>query len=378
MIYSFKEGQLDKDFCKEIYQKVVGNIVSSKSFTMLGMPGVGVSYFLRFLSSRKIPNLDVCFVFVDFYSLATLSRLEYLRWLLKELGAKLIPKNEDDIYHACQNQIKKLLPKFDRVVIIFNRFDQLHQEFTPQFLANLRSLINLDPARVVLIFTANKPLYEVSPSSVAGNNLGFYANAFYFGTFSKGDLAKILHLHFPDIKISDLKIQNVLDLASGHNQLMHILYSSESRENPLLDRFIILQMKELMDFLPSRQKKILQNISLGKKITQVDQYLTNIGIVRKNGSSYILFTPILEDYIKTHLNLNIPAKEGKLFKLLKQNLGQVVSKEEIFDYVWGKDSLEASDWSLNALIYRLRKNQGFKKEGCVIESVKKLGYKMLS
>ncbi len=74
--------------------------------------------------------------------------------------------------------------------------------------------------------------------------------------------------------------------------------------------------------------------------------------------------------------MKLPAKEAQLFKLLRNNIGKVISKDEIFSEVWGNDS-EASDWALDALIYRLRKHSFMTSHGYIIESQKKVGYTLV-
>ena len=66
----------------------------------------------------------------------------------------------------------------------------------------------------------------------------------------------------------------------------------------------------------------------------------------------------------------------KLFILFKKYLGRTISKDIIVEGIWGKDSEAATDWALNSLIYRLRKNQTFINQGYIIENDKKIGYKM--
>ncbi|MBI2597455.1 winged helix-turn-helix domain-containing protein [Candidatus Daviesbacteria bacterium] len=58
-------------------------------------------------------------------------------------------------------------------------------------------------------------------------------------------------------------------------------------------------------------------------------------------------------------------------------MGNVVSKDEIFTEVWGEESENATDWALDALIYRLRKHPFLKAHGYIIESYKKVGYSLI-
>jgi DNA-binding response OmpR family regulator len=102
------------------------------------------------------------------------------------------------------------------------------------------------------------------------------------------------------------------------------------------------------------------------------------------GVEFKLFTPLLAEYIKTNLPVKLPAKEAKLFKLLRKNIGKVTSKDEIFTEVWGEENIDATgksdlptDWALDALIYRLRKHPFITSHGYIIESHKKVGYTLI-
>lgn len=144
-----------------------------------------------------------------------------------------------------------------------------------------------------------------------------------------------------------------------------------------MDRFVKMQLKELVDYLNYRQKKVLQKIALGKEVELISGgYLSGVGMVQKIGSGYRLFTPLLTEYIKTSLPVRLPAKEARLFRLLRQHTGQTVPKEEIFQEIW-PSSEEASDWALDALIYRLRKHPVITAHGYIIESHKKVGYTLI-
>lgn len=371
--YRFEEAKLDKDFCQEKVAKIKEIIDGGTSFTIIAMPGVGVSYFLRYFASTKIAH----FIFVDMYALSTLSKLEYIGWLLKELGGNPEKKSEAEIFDECKIRLTKLSQKYPKIVIIFNRFDQLAPEFNKQFLANIRSFKYIAPQKIVMIFTANKPLYEIAPESLVVTNIHFYTPVFFFGTYSKSDLKYLSKITIPErLKKDKQKIDQLIEISGGHNQLYMIAVKSESQENLLADRFIQLQLRELFDFLAYHQQKVIQKIASGKRIAQIDPYLINIGLVKKTDAGYELFSVLFSEYVNSKTTIRIPAKEGRLFKLLKSRLGEVFSKEEIFNAIYDDEPDNASDWALNALIYRLRNNPTFKQSGFVIESHKKVGYIM--
>ena len=95
--------------------------------------------------------------------------------------------------------------------------------------------------------------------------------------------------------------------------------------------------------------------------------------------------PTAQPEVPKPLTLNCPlpnssCKELNSFKLLRQNMGRTVSKDEIFNVVWDPPAggpEGATDWALDALIYRLRKHPFMKANNFVIESHKKVGYTLI-
>lgn len=372
-MYNFKEVQLPAGFAAAKMSQIKQLINTSTSFTLLGLPGVGVSYVLRYLATTNLAH----FVFVDSFALTTLSQAEYLALLLHELGGDPKHQTEQQIYEGCKEKLKLFSQKNNKIVIVFNRFDQLFtvpDQSSELFMGNLRSLETVAPEKIIMIFTSNKPLYELCPKALLGANISFYSQLLYFGIYKNKDLIDLLGIT-TNIEFPNIKADKSLKLAGGHNQLLQILLTSESQD-PLQDHFVKLQLREIYDILNSSNKKIVQQIAQGKSPKMVDPYLFKLGIVRETAKGYELFSPLFARYINSCVPVKIPAKEGKLFKLLQKNLGQIVSKDEIFDYVWGDNPDVASDWALNALIYRLKKNPSFLASGYMIENHKKTGYSL--
>lgn len=381
-MHNFKEKDLGSSFAHEKLKEFRRLIEAGLSFVVLSMPGVGVSYFLKYLSLQDFAY----FIHVDLYLLPTLTQHEFYRLLLSELGEK--PGNKPWDYFPSEkktpeqllSEIKKNLGNLSqersKIVIVFSRFDQLKKEFDWNFLSNIQSLTAVSPGKISLIFTSIKPLHEISPIALSGGNLNFYSENLYFKPYSKEDLKELLKIEpaRPTLKGT---LESLLDLSGGHNQLLHILLSSQKQQNLLLDQFVKMQMKELIDYLDYYQRKALQKIALGKNVTEPDEYLLGVGIIRKIGSNYRIFSPLLSEYIKTNLPVKLPAKEATLFKLLRKSMGNIVSKDEIFTEVWAQNPEEATDWALDALIYRLRKHPFIKAHNYIIESHKKVGYTLI-
>ena len=368
----FKENQLGADFSKENLKNFKDLIDSGNSFVVLSMPGVGVSYFLRYLACQDFAY----FIHVDLYSLPTLTQHEFYKLLLIELGGKPDTESDDELFNQSKKLLLQLSRKQTKIVLIFSHFDQLRRNFDWNFLSNIQTLSTLNPGKISLIFTCIKPLYELSPDAVSGGNLNFYSKNLYFKPFSSFDLKKLLSLK-PRSFIPENELNYLIKLSGGHNQLLHIFLNSQKKQNLLLDRFVSLQLKELYEYLDYQQRKQIQNIALGKKVHEADEYLLGINMVKEEQKTFSLFTPLLSDYIKTNLPHKLPVKERVLFKLLRDNMDKVVTKDEIFSTLWKEKPEKATDWALDALIYRLRKSSFMKAHGYIIESYKKVGYTLI-
>lgn len=369
--YNFKEFELGPDFAKEKLAEFKKMIETSQSFTAMSMPGVGASYFLKYLCGKDF----AFFIHIDLYLLPTLTLHEFYRLLHREVGGKPSSKTDEQIFLETKDILKNYAQKYPKVVVIFSRFDQLRKELDANFLSNLQSLATIAPGKIVLIFTAIKPLYELAPEAVTGGNLTFYSKILYFKPFQDEDLKKLFLLEHT--KKAHPNLDELIKASGGHNQLLHIFVNSHKQNNLLLDKFVMLQMKDLYDYLDYGQKKQVQKIALGKAVAEVDEYLLGVGYVIRDKQGFRLFSPILQEYIKTNIPTKLPVKEAKLFRLLRNNMGRVVSKDEIFQTVWEEKDEGATDWALDALIYRLRNHPFIKSQGYIIESHKKVGYTLI-
>lgn len=377
MKYNFFEHNFGPHFCEKKMKEVKKLINASISFTLAGMPGVGVTIFLKYLATTNLAY----FVYVDSYLFPALSKKEFFQALLTELGGKSNSKNSEELFQKCLEQLKEVSGQHPKIVLIFNRFDQLKKEFDSEFFSNIWSFRHVALDKISIITTSNKPLYEIAPEAIKVGHLNVFSKVVYFLPFSPKDTQRIIDVSLAHNLIVDNKTAKIaLHCSGGHHQLLQMLLKSARPTSPLQDQFIKIQLRELYEFLNHKQKKTVQKIAFRKGCLEVDDYLLQIGLVKKHGKDYELFTPLLAEYLKNYLPLKLPQKEARLFKLLKSNLGQLVKREVIFNLLWpenNQDYDKASEWALNALIYRLRKNQGFINSGYIIENYKKEGYLLI-
>jgi len=324
--------------------------------TVNGMPGVGISLFLKELCEENFAQ----FYYVDIFALSQISTDALFKELSRLLGNNDSPNHIEEIQQSLQEKIQS-----KPIVICFAGFDKLEKNLTKKFFDDLRAIRNTDRSKIIFIFGVCKRLETIIPESVMDSDISMFSKKLYLTPFSLDECEYLLQKYGPKLDRENIT------LSGGHFQLLQLLIQTEFPTNPLNDQFIELCLKNIYSHLTIGQRKVLQKISGGKIPAQIDPYLTNIGIVNNRNE---FFSPLFQSFVLNQQSKKIPAKEGKLFRLLKARLGTIVNKTDIFRTVWGENNNEATDWALDSLIYRLRKNETFQKSGYYIESVKKQGY----
>lgn len=371
--YKFPESKLGPNFAKDTVKKLKQLIKDNTTFSLCGMPGVGGSIFLRYLSTQHFAH----FIYVDTYQLSEITRLRYYQLLARELGAKTIPNQEQEVIETCRKALNKLSQNHKRIVIILNRFDHLKSYFSDQLFADLMSLRNVRLDKISFIFTGNKPYIEVLPESISADKRNLFSKTVFLPPYNQTDTEKLVIISTNTKLRSPEFLKKAIELSGGHYQLLQLFLKSERLEPPFIDHFVKFQLKEIYDLLNYNQKKIVTKLAQKRPVDDIDEYLLGVGIVKKSSTGYSLFTQVFADFILSNKPEKMSFKELTLFRLLKSNLGQVVTKQKIFDIVWADNPTEASDWALSSLLYRLRKHPTLEKQNLVIESYKKLGLMML-
>ncbi len=370
MNYQFQESRLSTIFRQEDTLATRKLINESVSFTVIGMPGMGISSFLKFLVTQNFAY----FIHIDLYELPEMNRLNLYRLIANNLGVEAL----GNLYKLQQNikaKLRILTQKHKRVVLVFNRFDQIKDEFSTSFFSNLRGLNEVDKEKIVLIFSSNKPLYQWSSEAFERSNLDTFAKEYYLKPYSNKEMIQLLKLYMPNLALNKKAVNKCLGLSGGHFQLFQLLIKSQRSNLFLSDKYILLQIRRIYEeCLTFRQKQQLQKIAHHKKVNDIDPYLLKLGIITEMPDRYTLFSPLLKEYIRNLCVVNLSPLEIKLLRLLKKNIGKITSKDDIFNALWPDDLEKQSDWALNALIYRIRKNPAFLEEGYSLKNHKKLGY----
>jgi hypothetical protein len=352
---------------KKRYDEIKKLLEHHQTVSIMGMPGVGISLFLKELAKS---NLGLP-VYIDVFGLTTLSSEALVKTLSQQLGVATDGLNNLEMLEACIKALEKLTKSKQNIIIYFAGFDQLVNAIDSDFLQHLQALSRSCNGRVKLIFGLCISLKKLIPDTYFDSGLRLFGNKYYLGQYSKQELLYFLSQYGPADWQSVPDLDKKIELSGGHFQLLLLLLSSKPEISDMQDESINLLFKNLYQLLLGPQRTILRQVAQGKKGTVMDEYLEGIGMVRNNE----LFSPLFTNYLRDHHQGQLPVKEYRLFLLLKKNLGQVVPKQKIMDVVWQGEIV--SEWTLNALVYRLRKHPLFLSKGFVVENHKKVGYKLV-
>ncbi len=354
----FTEKNLSKNFCNSTLKKCLDLIRSSSSFNLVALPSVGISFFVRYLSS----NPRFKFININTYELPEFTKDYFFEQFAKKTNERI---RKEDYLDQARSGLEKLAKKNEKIVIIINRIDRLAPLLDQSFFDNIRYLRDADRSKIVITFVSSTPILELS-SGVISDSFSASTNQVFFKPYSVDDMIAITRID------GTLAIKpKALDLCGGHHSLFQTLQRCQSLENPMSDPMVELVIKDIYQSLNAKRREQLLAIAMGKKTTDTE-FLYDIGLIYNENGDIKFFSDLLRIYLEHHGKLILPLKEKRLLALLKRYPGKIVKKQDILDYIWGDEI--ASDWALNSLVYRLRKNPAFDSSRYSIKSVKKDGY----
>lgn len=354
MLYS--KHHYSDNFCKLFLNDCNQSIGTLTSFNLVAMPGVGVTFFLNALTQNKPNN----FIFINSYEMHDFSKSAFYEQLSIKLG---IESSEPFSLQNISQVLNRKAEKLSRLVLIFNRLDRLSEILDQNFYDNMRYLRDSSRNKIVMIFVSSRPMFELSSLNLK-DALSLITKTIYFSGYSDDDLVEI------NRSSSLAKIdERALSQSGGHHALLQVLQRCQNLDNPLPDPMVEMLIKDIYFGLDINRRKQLEAFVI-RGTEPKDSLLTGLGYIKNKRT----FTPLLSSYIKSTGKSHLPIKEKRLMKILSLHKGRVVSKEELFDYIWPEKGGIVSEWALNALIYRLRRHAAFDKDRYVIESRKKDGY----
>lgn len=362
MLYS--DHAFSKTFCHSLTARCQANISAGHSFNLVAIPGVGVTFFLRHLAYATQHDS----IAVNSYELHDYNKSALYSQLARKLGLRTTEGQVD--LRAIADALKLRAAASKRVVLIFNRFDRLGPILDQAFFENLWFLREMSGGNLSMIFVTAAPVAELAYSGMQ-DLFRLVDETLYLRGYTSAELCEMMQ-----ISGTQAIDEQALRLSGGHHALLQILIRCQNLENALSDPMVELLIKDLYLGMTPKRRKSIDAIANGRP-KQVDLYLIDAGYVVVDGAKVRTFTPLLAEYASRQTRGHLPIREQRLLSILKRNTGHLVRKQDIFDAVWREANGIGSEWALNALVYRLRRNPAFDSQRYTIESYKKQGYLLI-
>jgi len=385
-------------------QEIIKHLVSFQPVTIIGLPRIGLARILRFilvhpkLLEDKLKSEKILLIEIDINDLFELKEKNFWQLILKRISDNTRNEEIKKLYLS-STKTNDAFTYFDNtkiainqfcingyyILLFFNRFDRALPLFSYLFFSHLQSLKDVAKTRINFLFTSNRPLEDLSADIFKGGNLEVFSQKYFLKPASKTDLLPVIK-EFENtrkVKLSSKIKDLVYQYSGGHAQYaLLILQAMEKNQfnmenvDSLLknDLAIFEQSKEIWDFLNTEEKKLLL-----KKTFPKNHFLSQVGLIDENNKK---FNPLFEHFVEVQSkienvsNQELTKKEKLLLSLLTGRKGELVTREEIINFVWPENSEEVNDWTLDQLVKRLRKKLFVLKENKKIITIKNQGYKL--
>lgn len=404
-------------------------IKNRHSVVLVGMKRVGISNFLRFfLYHLKIQEAFVgdskkhLFIPVDLNDMV--EREIFPFWILtfkrlvdtinltdlptetkQEVEALFLNSIQINDQFMLIENIRKTLAKIVNQgylpTIFLIRFDRLQQVATENLFANLRGLQDSMYSQLSFVITCFRPLEDLVPK-LEKSFLSTFTKPMFLSPASVKDQEILLDTYQVryDLKLTKPQKIQLFDLVGGHIRFLQLsliflqenskLSFDQALEKLKHDERIMLQSEELWESLNKDEQSLLKLLVENKATPEQilkQKYLLETGFINKTPANYVIFSQLLENYIKNissdkspaDTNFEFTKKELALFKFLQANINEVCERDQIIEAVWTdeEEALEVSDWAMDRLVARVRAKLKKQNSNQEILTIRTRGYKLI-
>lgn len=230
---------------------------------------------------------------------------------------------------------------------------------------------------IFYLFSGTKEVY--SAFNVTSKALMQYLTMLHLVNYN--DAKQIIAEHTNKIKsnLSEDEKKEIFELSCGHAGLVKAL-TLLRLENPdarFTSTFLLAQpsmVYKLSSILKDFPAEIIDKVVHGQLTNTEKTQLRQIGLLQ--GDKF--FNPLLSDmYRMIHANKrDFSFLEERVYDLLCQQTGKIVSKNDIAKAIWGEDDWEIkySEWAISQLMYRMKKKLVKLEPSATIKVAKGKGY----
>lgn len=450
-IEKFKQG-----FQKDIIKAIAIEAAKSESCTILAMPGAGKGDIIGYLTSqdfleRYCTNPNTLIIDLDLNNLLEVNPLNFYRYLYKTVVQKslvfLKPREKDIDWLETINSEYKTNIVLQDAFIIFESIKDLVTQFSEHgynlilildhlpriksigstIFNNLKVLRNINKEQIALFFIANINLYNLITPEEMGN---LYAlvnfKKIYIPPlaeqYSNNVIEEFEHLYNVTVPT---KLKANFHILSGGNiwylKTLTKIYSEigdsiflEKLDEAQLHRINHEQeMKSVNENTWNKLCEIDQNQLLQylqtKNAENLNDFLLNTGVLRKEGNKLVFFSPLFQLYLESlsinlsentlrepqskqtyvnkdtrevyisgkQINSEFTRAEFSVISLLIEKQNKVISRDDVAKAMWGEDFYDSySDYAIDRNISRIRKKlQDNASAPRYLHTIKGIGFK---
>ncbi len=252
----------------------------------------------------------------------------------------------------------------------------------------------VNPCSLIFLLHSKNPSLEEYPGFYERLKIIMSENCIYFPTLDREDSLYTINrfAYFTKLKIKSGYKEEIYSLTGGFYPLIthsiKVLASMKVDisnkilkslgENSIIEQHIILLWRSIADTQRAELKK-----SLIKPHSNCESTLYRLGILDQKGEIRSIW---IRDFVKSKKYLMIDkadvtirkylkGKEYLVYKRLYFNIGNLVTRDEIADALWGKKATEKySDWAIDKTISRIRKKLKKYSSGSSLITIKDKGY----
>ena len=423
----------------EEIQGLIPYLEKGLSSQLIGLPGTGKSNVMRLLAYNRDARFKsfgeyekyLHFVYLDCAEIKDKPLYDVTKYILISLTFTLGERRMDEEARRVNEYLKEGLEGNDEMILfqslkksldflsmekkltinlLFDRFDYIIPDLTPQFFNNLKILRNHAKYRFGSIFSATRPLEDVVDYILMDDFYDLIAgNIVYISLYDKSWIDfRASYIEKAARKTLDPKRkEEIIRLTGGHAKLSKLSFESvitEEEEISNLEEYLLKKptiqkaLSELWSgLLPSEQVAVKRNVSIDEA-TKDFPHLVKTHLIGSGG----IAIPLFISYVKTmpiesteklvfneekneimlgaeSVTDRLSPSEFKLMRYLIQNSEKLCSKDEIIDSVWGEQKSQdgVTDQALDQIFYRLRKKiEKDPSNPSYIHTVKGKGYRL--
>jgi DNA-binding winged helix-turn-helix (wHTH) protein len=303
-----------------------------------------------------------------------------------------------------------------KLIFLFDQFDEIYQEAESRFFANLRGLRQAFKYRIAYFTFTRDLLPNLAPSDPDREE--FYEllspNVIGLRPYTYTDASRLMqrigdrHGYELSVELKDC----LVTLSGGHGGLLRASFLAAARDNIKLENQIgmvknllkipsvQLECEKIWRSLNGREQKLIHRLVNGLEPTSADKelvYYLQIKGILPGKKPLQLFAPLFGIYAEQKDALweqplffdsqsrqvwvlgeqkpSLTKQEYRLFQLLYERAGELVSKDELIDAGWPDAMGGVTDEALTAALARLRRKiEPDSKEPRFFENIRNQGY----